>query len=97
MNQQLLAPGHSESHVDEIIGNHGESYPAFQSRFSFISAAIESVAPLDHANAPFASGPPFLALAEPAFLLFPLALGAFGGAIGNADAFDTLLFRRGYR
>jgi len=52
------------------------------------------VSPLDDADASLASGPPFLAVAEPALLLFAFALGALGGAIGNADALDALCFRR---
>ena len=41
-----------------------------------------------------ASGPPFLAVAEPTLLLFAFALGAFGGAIGDADALDALCLHR---
>ena len=35
---------------------------------------------LDHADASLPSSAPLLAVAEPMFLLFALALGAFGGA-----------------
>src|SRR4029077_18012713 len=52
------------------------------------------MSPFDHADASLASGPPFLAVAEPALLLFAFALGAFGGAIGNADALDALCLHR---
>src|SRR5215475_12651205 len=52
------------------------------------------MSPFDHADASLASGPPFLAVAEPALLLFAYALGAFGGAIGNADALDALCLHR---
>src|SRR5437660_6624283 len=58
-----------------------------------ISAAVEAVSSLGDADAPLASGAPFLAVAEPALLLLAFAVGAFGGAIGNADALDALGFR----
>src|SRR6266480_8059217 len=65
----------------------------FISIIAFVSAAAESVSPFDSADASLASGPPFLAVAEPALLLLTVALGAFCGAIGNADPFDPLGFR----
>src|SRR5262249_30259477 len=61
---------------------------------AFVAAAIETVSPLDHADAPLASGPPFLPIAEPALLLLAFALGAFAGAIGNAHALDAHRLRR---
>lgn len=51
--------------------------------------------PFDHADAALASGSPFLAVAKPTLLLFALALGAVGGAIGDRDAFDA--HRLGWR
>src|SRR6266852_688 len=44
-------------------------------RVTFIEAAAESVASLEHADAPFAADAPFLILAEP-----PLPFGAFDAA-----------------
>ena len=43
----------------------------------------------DHADATLAAGPPFLAIAEPTLLLLAFALGALGGAVGDADALDA--------
>src|SRR5713226_4152670 len=57
-----------------------------------VSAAIEPVSTLDHADASLASGAPFLIVAEPALLLLAFAVGAFGGAIRNADALDAFGF-----
>ena len=85
--------GHDAADVDEIISDHTEADPALHSGIAFVAAAIETVSPLDHADATLASGAPFLAVAEPAFLLLAFALRALGGAIGNADALDALGFR----
>src|ERR1017187_9671471 len=59
----------------------------------YVATTIQSVAPLEYADAAFAPGSPFLAVAEPALLLFPLAFGALGGAIGYGDALDTFFLR----
>jgi len=48
----------------------------------------------DHADAALTAGAPFLALAELALFLLASARGTFGRAIGNADPFDALGFRR---
>jgi hypothetical protein len=51
---------------------------------------------LDHADAPLAPGPPFLAVAEPALLLLALARSTLGGAIGNANPLDTFGLGSGF-
>jgi hypothetical protein len=56
----------------------------------------QSMPPLDHADTSLASGPPFLAIADPAFFLLAFAFWAFGVAIWNANAFDALRFRFGF-
>src|ERR1022692_4445266 len=71
--------------VDEIIGDHSEADPAFHTTITLVSTAVESVATLQHADSPFTAGPPFLPVAKPGFLLFPLPFGALRVAIGNAD------------
>jgi hypothetical protein len=76
-------PGHDAADVDEIISDHAEADPALHSAIAPVAAAIETVSPLDHADATLASGAPFLAVAEPALLLLALALRALGGAIGR--------------
>ena len=70
-----------------------EADPALHSGIAPVAAAIETVSPLDHADATLAAGAPFLAVAEPALLLLAFALGALGRAIGDADALDALGFR----
>src|SRR5208282_5774715 len=81
--------------VEEIVGDDAEPDPTLHSGLALVAAAAEPVSPLDDADASLASGPPFLAVAEPALLLFAFALRALGGAIGNAEALDALCFRRG--
>src|ERR1700674_2070446 len=88
------ALGHGAADVDESVGDDAEPDPARHSGVPFVAAAVESVPALDDADAALASGAPFLAVAEPALPLLALALGPFGGAIGNADARDAVRFRR---
>src|SRR5215468_8022261 len=83
------------TNIHEIIGDHAESDPTLHSIFAFVATAVEPVSPLRHADAALASGPPFLAVAEPALLLFVSALSALGGTVGHADALDALGFGRG--
>ena len=64
----------SSTYVDEVVGDHAESDPALHADLASVAATVEPVPPLDHTDAPLASGPPFLAIAEPAFLLFASAL-----------------------
>jgi hypothetical protein len=78
--------------VDEVVGDHPKADPALHSGGRPVSASIESVPAFDHANALLTSGPPLLAVAEPPLLLLTLALGVFGGGIGDADAFDAFGF-----
>ena len=86
---------HCAADIDEVVPDHTESDPALHSSISSVPAAGKPVPPLDHADASFASGPPLLAVAEPALLLLAFAFRAPGVAIGNADAFDALCFRCG--
>src|SRR5246127_267249 len=86
---------HRPSDVDEIVGDHTEADPAPHSIVALVSTAIEAVSPLDHADTSFAASAPFLTVAEPAFLLLALTLGASARAVGNAHAFDSHCFRSG--
>src|SRR5437870_4572150 len=86
--------GEDPPHVDEVVTDDAESNPTVHPVVAFVPAAIESMTPLDHADAPFATGSPFLPIAEPALLLLLLPLRALGGAIGNADALDSFFVRR---
>src|SRR5712692_4573007 len=69
------ARGQHPADIDEVIGNDSQTHPAMHARVTFIEAAAESVASLEHADAPFAADAPFLSLAEP-----PLPFGAFDAA-----------------
>src|SRR5437867_2513385 len=79
--------------IDDVVGDHAEADPALHSDKALVTAAVEPVAALDHADASLAAGAPLLTIAEPALLLLALAFGAFGRAIGNADPLDSFRFR----
>jgi len=85
---------HCAADVDRLSAITPNPTTALHSGIAFISAAVEPVPPLGNADATLAPGPPFLAVAEPAPLLFALARGALCGAVGDADAFDAHRFRR---
>ena len=57
------------SHIDKCVGHYPESDPSFHAFLSPIPAAVEAVPPFEHADPALAARPPFLPLAEPAFLL----------------------------
>src|SRR5262249_55080592 len=68
----------NSSHIDERVCDHPESDPPFHPFLSPIAAAVEPVPSFEHADSALAPRPPFLPLAEPAFLLV-LASGRVGG------------------
>jgi len=51
-----------------LSANNAEPTQTLHAILTFVPAAVETVSPLGHADAPFASGTPFLAVAEPALL-----------------------------
>ena len=51
------------------------------------------MSPIGDADAPFASGEPFLAVPEPSLLLLALAHDALRGTIGDPDALDAARLR----
>ena len=91
LRDRLLLDGAPE--VEHIVGNDTEPDPAVHPNVALVAASSEAVAPLDHADASFRPGAPFLTVAEPALPLLALALGALGRAIGNADALDAFRLR----
>src|ERR1019366_6536294 len=84
---------HGTADVDDVVGDHAEPDPTLHSGIAPVMASVETVAPFAHADASLASGPPLLAVAEPALPLLTLALGALGRTVGNPDAFDALGLR----
>src|SRR5207302_9892660 len=66
------------TNIDEVVGNHSEPDPALHADLAPIAAAVEAMPPLGDADAALAPGPPFLAIAEPTFLLLAFAFGALG-------------------
>src|SRR5262249_32224210 len=87
-------PMHGVAEVDEGIGDHAQPHPAPPSLCSLVAAPVKALSSLYHADAPLGSGPPSLAVAEPAFLLLVPAFTAFGGAIGDAHALNAHGFGR---
>ena len=68
----------SSADVDEVVGDHSEPDPALHADLASVAATVEPVPTLDHTDASLASGAPFLAIAEPPFLLFTSALFTLG-------------------
>src|SRR5262245_5852425 len=64
--------------VDEVVGDHAKPDPALHADLASVAATVEPVSPLDLTNASLASGPPFLAVAEPPLLLLASALNTLG-------------------
>ena len=92
----MLPLGNRPANIDEVIGDHAESDPAPHPVIALIQASVESVPPLEHADASFASRPPFLSSLKPAFLLLTLERGALGGTARNGNTFHSILLRLGY-
>src|SRR5215471_19821772 len=76
----------------EIVGDHAESDPTLHSIVALISTAIEAIAPLDHADASFASGAPFLAVAEPTLLCSRLRSGLLLERLGMHTRLTPIAF-----
>jgi hypothetical protein len=68
--------------IDEVVGNDSQTHPALHARIAFIEAAAQSVASLEHADAPFAADAPALRFAEP-------ALRTLCARKGNRDPRDS--------
>jgi hypothetical protein len=83
------AGGDSAADIDEIIGDDPKPDPALHSIAAGISAPVEAMPSLAHTDASLAPGAPSLPAAQPALFLLAPAVGAFGGATGNADSFDA--------
>src|SRR6516164_10965626 len=73
------------SHIDERVCDHSESDPPFHPFLSPIAAAVEPVPSFEHADPALAPRPPFLPLAEPAFLLVLASCRAVGRTIRDRD------------
>ena len=70
--------------VDEVIGDDAKTDPALDTGRALVAATVQTVSTLRKTDTAFASGAPLLGVAEPALLFELLALGALGGAIGDA-------------
>jgi len=72
--------------LDDVVCDHPKTNPALHTFEPSIPTAIQSVAPLQHANAAFASGPLALPGPEPTRSLQFSSLAAFAVAIRHRDS-----------
>jgi hypothetical protein len=75
--------------MDQIIGDDAEADPALHAGLALVATAVQAVPSFQKTDASFATGAPFLGVAEPTFFLQGLAFDALGGAVGNRDPFDA--------
>ena len=78
--------GEAAADLDDVVGDNAKADPALYTCAPSIAAAIQSVAPLQHADAAFASGPPALSGSEPTRSLQFSPLAAFAVAIRHRDS-----------
>ena len=78
--------GQAAADLDDVVGDNAKADPALHTFEPSISAAIQSVASLQHANAAFASGPPALSGPEPTRFLQFSSLAAFAVATRHCDS-----------
>jgi hypothetical protein len=78
--------GEAVANLDDVVGDNSKTDPALHTFEPSIAAAIQSMAPLQHANAPFASGPPALPGSEPTRSLQFSPLAAFAVATRHRDS-----------
>jgi len=83
-----------KSDVDQIVGDDAHSHPSFHALQTRIETPVQSVPPLQHADSPFASGSPALAVFKPALLLMFLPRLALRISIPNRDVLDALFLQR---
>src|SRR5258707_7977108 len=72
--------------LDDVVRDHPKANPAPHTFGPSISTAIQSVAPFQHADAAFASGPPALSSPEPTRFLQFSPLAAFAVATRHRDS-----------
>src|SRR6266581_2995196 len=81
--------GQATADVDQVVGDHSQAHPALHPSEPPISASIQPVASLQHADATLTARPPLLTLAEPSSLLIAPALLAARAPIGNRNPFHS--------
>ena len=78
--------GEAAADLDDLVGDNAKADPSLHTFETSIAAAIQSVAPLQHANATFASGPPALSGSKPTRFLQFSPLAAFAVATRHRDS-----------
>src|SRR5260370_30676939 len=72
--------------LDDVVRDHPKANPSLHAFKASVPAAIQSVAPLQHADAAFASGPPALPGSEPTRSLQFSSLATFTVALRHRDS-----------
>jgi len=73
--------GQAATDLNNVVCDYPKTNPALHTFETSVPAAMQSMAPLQHANAAFASGPPTLSGSEPTGFLQLSPLAAFAVAI----------------
>jgi hypothetical protein len=73
---------HSAADVDDIVGDDPATGPAGHSDIALVAAAAQAMSSFDDADAPLASGAPFLAVAEPPLFLLTFTFEVFAPSTG---------------
>src|SRR5438093_9345456 len=89
----LCTGRHHLSDIDQVIGEDAEPDPSLHSLRAPIQTAPQSMPPLEHTDASFASGPPRLRFLEPPALLHRLAFLAARIAVGHRHPLDAHLLQ----
>src|ERR1035438_6182956 len=79
--------------IDEVVADDAQTHPSLHSAISFVATTVQPVASLEHADAAFTAGPPFLSVLEPACFLERFAIFALTRAVGHGNAFHSHLVR----
>jgi hypothetical protein len=74
------------TYLNNVVCDHPKANLALHTFEPSVAAAIQSMAPLQHANAVFASGPPALPGPEPTRSLQISPLAAFGAPTRHRDS-----------
>src|ERR1017187_5402374 len=79
--------------IDEVVADDAQTHPSLHSAVSFVATTVQPVASLEHADAAFTAGPPFLSVLEPACFLERCAIFTLTRAVGHGNAFHSHLVR----
>src|SRR5437879_263081 len=82
--------GHGATDVDQVVGDDAQADPTLHAVGSFVAGSVQSMTSFQEADPDLAPGSPPLGMAEPAFPLKRLALGALGTEVALRRAGEAL-------